>query len=100
MTWIADILECPVVLVRNIIGLLKALSGQSTVEERITAQKEFDADKYAVTLQGNKEPAISVLTKITNGNIDLPTHVTVDGGFITPAITARDRIEAIRNLHF
>jgi len=101
ISWFADILEIPQTQVENIIGFLKWLytaSGQRTIEEEITAQKELEADRYAVTLQGRREPAISVLTKINNQNIDAPTHVTVDGVFVTPAINARERIEAIRNL--
>ncbi|MDH5374358.1 MAG: M48 family metalloprotease [Candidatus Bathyarchaeota archaeon] len=101
--WLAEQTEIPVDTIRNGIGLLKniiyVLTGQRTIEEQITAQKEKDADKYAVVHQRTKEPAISVLTKITNGNIDIPTHLTVDGSFVTPAITARERIEAIRNLY-
>lgn len=102
VSWLAEQTEIPVDTIRNGIGLLKniiyVLSGQGTIEEQMTAQKEIDADRYAVVHQGTKEPAISVLTKITNGNIDISTHLTVDGIFVTPAITARKRIEAIRNL--
>ena len=62
------------------------------------AQNELEADKYAVTLQGRKEPAISTLLKLTGGNIKSPTHVTIDGNFMLPVITCEQRIEAIRNL--
>jgi len=103
VSWLTEIFEVTPTVVENVIGLLKWLyhtwSGQRTIEEQITAQKELEADRYGVTLQGRKEPAISVLIKITNQNIDAPTHVTVDGSFVLPAITARERIEAIRNLH-
>jgi Zn-dependent protease with chaperone function len=95
---VAEVFKVPAGVIENIIGFLKFLitfSGQKTIEEQITAEKEIEADRYAVRLQGKKEPALSVLTKITNGNIDLPTHVTVDGNFIIPAITARERIKAI-----
>jgi Zn-dependent protease with chaperone function len=102
VSWLSQETETPKDVIRNGIGLLKciiyALSGQGTIEEQITRQMELDADRYGVLYQREKEPAISVLTKITGGNIDVPTHLTTDGVFVTPAITARERIDAIRNL--
>lgn len=73
-------------------------SGKKTIEEEAKAQMELEADKYAVITQGKKEPAISTLLKLTNGNIRAPTHVTVDGSFPFPIIKCEERIEAIKNL--
>lgn len=68
------------------------------IEEKIKAQKELEADRYAVLHQRVKESAISVLQILVAGNMSAPTHVTVDGIFESTVITAGERIEAIRNL--
>ena len=99
---IADILEVSQRTAQDILGGLKALymllSGKKTIEEEAKAQIELEADKYAVNIQGVKEPAISTLLKLSEGNIRAPTHVTVDGRFPFPITTYEERIEAIRNL--
>lgn len=89
---------------RETLGLIKAIwaffnKRTGTVEEEISARQEFEADRYAVMHQDRKEPAISVLNKLTKGNIKRLTHFTMDGRFVFPVVTAEQRIEAIRNLH-
>jgi len=100
--FLADLLEISEKKAREALGLIKTvwtlLKGQRTIEEEIKAQNEMEADKYAVTLQGRKEPAISALFKLTEGNVKLPTHVTIDGNFMLPVITCEQRIEAMKNL--
>jgi len=99
---IADSLEVSKRKARDYLDLLKAfyvlLSGRKTVEEEAKAEIELEADKYAVTVQGQREPAISMLLKLSKGNVRAPTHVTFDGRFPFPIITYEERIEAIRNL--
>jgi len=100
---LADIFEVSQKRAQEYLGVLKALytlfSGKKTIEEEAKAQIELEADKYAVNIQGLKEPAISTLLKLSKGNIRAPTHVTVDGRFPFPIITYEERIEAIKNLH-
>ena len=73
-------------------------TSQKTIEEEITAQVELEADKHAVSLQGKKEPAISFFLKAARENIKAPTHVTVTGRFVLPALSFEERINALRNL--
>lgn len=100
VSWLSDTLDLSVEKVRSGIGILKSLyitfTEKKTFEEELTKQKEIEADTYAANLQERKEPAISVLNIIVDGKIDAPTHVNVDGDFEFPAVTARERIEAIR----
>lgn len=96
--WLRDLLETSRKNVRDLIGLVKLVLGKKTIEEEITAQKEFMADAYAIKLQGNKHHAISFLQKLSNGNLESPTHVTQDGVFFKTAVTFRERIEAIQRL--
>jgi len=72
--------------------------GRRTIEEEAKAKVEVEADQYAVTFQGKKEPAISTLLKLSKGNIRAPTHVTFDGRFPFPVTTFEERIEAIKKL--
>lgn len=95
---LASNLELPREQALGIIALLKWFFPGARIEEGITAQKELQADEYAVTLQRKKEPAISVLQKLARENIRAPSHVTVTGAFVLPAITFEQRIDAIRNL--
>lgn len=83
---------------RNLIGIVKLLFGKKTIEEELTAQKEFAADAYAVRMQGNKNYGMSVLQRLSNGKLDAPTHITQDGSFFNTAVTFRERIEAIERL--
>lgn len=88
---------------KSIVGLAKRFLPSigvdaGRIEEKIKAQKELEADRYAVLHQRVKEPAISVLQILVAGNMSAPTHVTVDGIFESTIITAGERIEAIRNL--
>lgn len=86
---------------REYLEFLKALyvilsGGKKTIEEEARATLEFEADHYAVEVQGRKDSAISTLVKLSKGNIRAPTHVTFDGSFPFPIITYEERIEAIR----
>ena len=98
---IADLLDVSKKRAREYLELLKALyvilsGGKKTIEEEAKARLEFEADKYAVTIQGQKDPATSTLLKLSKGDIRVPTHVTFDGSFPFPIITYEERIEAIR----
>jgi Zn-dependent protease with chaperone function len=73
-------------------------SRSKTIEESAKANTELEADKYAVTIQGQKVHAISTLLKLSNGNITMPTHVTADGAFSFPIVTYQERIEAINRI--
>lgn len=102
---IADVLDLTAKQAREALGWLKVIwmlfnKKTRTIEEEISAKQELEADNYAVSHQFRKEPAISVLTKLTKGQIRRPTHFTVDGRFAFPVITAEQRIEAIRNSFF
>jgi len=98
---IADVFDASEKRAREYLEFLKALyvilsGGRKTVEEEAKARLEFEADKYAVSIQGQKEPATSTLLKLSKGDIRAPTHVTFDGHFPFPIITYEERIEAIR----
>jgi len=105
-SWIVDIIadgfEVSKKKAREYIDWLKAfyvlLSGKRTVEEEAKARVEFEADQYAVTFQGKRDPAISTLLKLSKGNIRAPTHVTLDGRFPFPITTYEERIEMIRRI--
>lgn len=104
MEWLADAFDLTVKQAKESLGLIKAIWAffnrrTGTVEEEISAQQELEADRYAVMHQNKKEPAISVLSKLTKGNIKRLTHFTMDGRFVFPVVTAEQRIEAIRNLY-
>lgn len=102
--WLADTFDLTAKQAKETLGWIKAIwtffnKRTKTVEEEISAQQELDADRYAVMHQNKKEPAISVLNKLTKGDIRRLTHFTMDGRFVFPIVTAEQRIEAIRNLH-
>lgn len=87
-SWIVDIIadgfEVSKQKAREYLEWAKAiyviLSGERrTIEEEAKARVELEADQYAVTYQGKKEPAISTLLKLSKRNIRAPTHVTFDG---------------------
>lgn len=83
-------------LIKKGLSLFGVRAGR--IEEEIKAKNELESDRYAVLHQVGKAPAISVLQILAAGNVSAPTHVTVDGSFTFPVITAEERIEAIRNL--
>jgi len=97
---IADSFEVSKQKAREYLDFLKALyvllSGKKTVEEETKAKLELEADNYAITVQGQKAPAISTLMKLSKGNVRQPTHVTFDGRFPFPIISYDERIQAIR----
>jgi len=70
---------------REYLELSKALyvlvSRKKTMEEEAKAKLELEADNFAVTVQGQKEPATSTLLKLSKENVRAPTHVTFDGHF-------------------
>lgn len=97
---IADMFEVSKQKAKQYLEFAKALyilaSGKKTPEEESKAKQELEADNFAFVLQGRKDPAISTLLKLSQGNIRAPTHVTFDGSFPFPIITHEERIEAIR----
>lgn len=97
---LADILDISKKKARETLEWLKAfyvlIKGKKTIEEETKAKFELEADNYAITVQGQKEPAISTLMKLSKGNVRAPTHVTFDGRFPFPITTYEERIEAIR----
>jgi Zn-dependent protease with chaperone function len=100
---IADGFEVSKQKAREYLDLFKAVyviwnSGKRTIEEEAKARVELEADQYAVTFQGKKEPAISTLLKLSKGNVRAPTHVTFDGRFPFPVTTYEERIESIKKL--
>lgn len=105
VNWLADTFDLTTKKAKETLGLLKAIwmffnKRTGTVEEDISARQELDADNYAVSHMNSREPAISVLAKLTKGEIRRPTHYTVDGKFVFPVITAEQRIETIRSSYF
>jgi len=97
---IADSFEVSKKKAKQYLEVLKAfyvwVKGKRTIEEEAKAKHELEADNFAVTVQGRREPAISTLHKLSKGNIRQPTHVTNDGSFAFPITTYEERIEAIR----
>jgi len=100
--FIADTFEVTRHKARQYLDLLKAfyvlVKGKRTIEEEAKAKHELEADQYAVKVQGRKDPAISMLRRLSRGNIREPSHVTVDGTFPFPIISYEERIEAIRRI--
>ena len=106
-SWIVDIIadgfEVSKQKAREYLEWAKAIyvilsGGRRTMEEEAKARVELEADQYAVTFQGKKEPAISTLLKLSKGNVRAPTHVTFDGRFPFPVTTYEERIEVIKKL--
>lgn len=97
---IADSVEVSQQVARQLLEGLKAfyvlVKRERTIEEKAKAKHELEADHYAVTVQDRKDPAISTLHKLSQGNIRAPSHVTFDGTFPFPVISYEERIEAIR----
>jgi len=99
---LSNMLECSRKKAEDFFGIIKLIlvliSKQKTIEEEITAQKELEADEYAVCLQKEKNAALSALTKLAGGNTHIFTHVTEDGKFKFPVLTFEDRIKHIKNI--
>jgi len=99
---IADILEVSKQTAKLCLEGIKAFyvwrKGKRTIEEEEKAKHELEADQFAVTVQGRKDPAISTLLKLSEGDIRAPSHVTNDGSFPFPVITYEERIETIRRI--
>jgi Zn-dependent protease with chaperone function len=72
--------------------------GYPEAEETVRRNQELNADKYAVTWMGNKEPAISALKKLAQGKVESLPHVTKYGDFEFPELVIKERIEAIKQL--
>jgi Zn-dependent protease with chaperone function len=96
--WLKDALGTSNKDARDLIGLAKLVLGRRTIEEELTAQKELIADAYAVRHQGTRHHGISLLQRLSSGNLELPTHITQDGAFFNTAITFRERIDAMERL--
>lgn len=93
--------QLPLEEVEDILGGVKTIIkefGYPGVEEQIRRNQELNADKYAVTWMGRKQPAISALTKLVQGKVESISHVTKYGHFEFPALTIKERIEAINQL--
>jgi len=93
--------KMPLHEVEDIVGGVKTIIkefGYPGVEEQVKKSQELNADKYAVIWMGKREPAISALTKLAQGNIEKLSHVTRYGSFEFPVITIKERIEAIKSL--
>lgn len=59
--------------------------------------QEYEADKIAVlTITHDLDSAISCLTKLVDGNLDLSSHIWELFDKARPAITMRERIEVLR----
>ncbi len=103
-SWVVDVLADSLNMskknVRDLLGILKQLytfaSGKKTIEEEARANHELVADRYAVNLTGNSGAAVNTFLKLSGGNVQHPTHVSIDGNFEIPAITFDERIRAIR----
>jgi len=96
--WLRDTLGTSKKNARDLIGLAKLVLGRRTIEEELAAQHEFIADAYAVRCQGSRYHGISLLQRLSNGNLEVPTHITQDGSFFNTAITLRQRIDAMERL--
>lgn len=71
----------------------------TTIDKELIRKTEFEADHFAVRYTGDLETAENVLKRITNGNIDVPTHFFEYGDKKIPALTVEERINNIkRNL--
>lgn len=101
IAFITDHLKLPHKEVREIIRsleiLFRLITRQRTILDIFNAQKEIMADRFAILMMDSKEPAISCLLKLSQGNIKSPTHVTEEGRFQFPIITYEERINAIEN---
>ncbi len=87
--------------VEDILGGVKTIIkefGYPGVEEQVKRNQELNADKYAVIWMGNKEPAISALTKLVQGKVEEISHITKYGRFEFPLLTIKERIQAIKQL--
>jgi Zn-dependent protease with chaperone function len=102
INWLAKKLKSSTKDAETLVGLIKILysllTKKRSIEEKITAQKELDADRFAVKCQHKKGPALSVFYKLSNGQLNAPSHFTIDGSFRLPAITYEERIKAIKSL--
>jgi Zn-dependent protease with chaperone function len=96
--WLKDALGTSKKNVRDLIGIVKLVLGGRTIEEELTAQKELAADAFAVTHQGTNYHGVSLLHRFSDGNVELPTHITQDGSFFNAAITFGQRIHAMESL--
>jgi Zn-dependent protease with chaperone function len=93
--------KLPLEEVEDILGGVKTVIkefGLLGLEEKIRKNQELNADKYAVTWMGKKEPAISALTKLVQGKVESLSHITKYGRFEFPVLTIKERIEAINQL--
>jgi Zn-dependent protease with chaperone function len=68
----------------------------TTIDKELIRTSEFEADNFAVRYTGDLVTAENVLKKITNGNIDVPSHFFEYGDKKIPALTVEERIENIK----
>jgi len=62
----------------------------------ITKEFELAADRWASDYQQTTSHGISVLVKISEGDVDRVSHVSSGFSFEVPALTIRQRIEALQ----
>jgi len=75
---------------------------RTTFDGFIVNRQEKEADLLAVQLINNKSKAISALEKLAkkyaNGDFNAPSHTTYVKDIAIPAITYKERIQAIQNM--
>lgn len=69
----------------------------TTIDKELIRKVELEADSFAVRYTGDIEAAKTVLNKISQGNIDVPTHYFKLANSNFPALTVEERIQNINN---
>lgn len=96
--YLSEILEVPPsfgeFIIKSIRAYVTATSGG------ITREFELYADEWATAYQGTKTFGISVLNNLSGGDLDMVSHVSTGYCFAVPAVTIRQRIDALRNLKY
>lgn len=90
---LASLFEISFPLAALFVAFLRTLSTRRT--GGITARQELLADQLATATQGVKDPGLSALRKLSGNNIDRVSHYATGFVFKVPALTIRERIEAI-----
>ena len=90
---LASLFEISFPLAALFVAFLRTLSTRRT--GGITARQELLADQIATATQGVKDHGLSVLRKLLGNNIDIISHFTTGFVFKVPALTIRERINAI-----
>lgn len=96
--YLSEILEVSPSFGEFIIKTIRALVTSSS--GGITREFELYADEWAAASQGTTMFGISVLNKMSGGDLDIVSHVSTGYCFEVPALTIRQRIDALRNLTY